>query len=122
MKRFVNVQVQVDQMPEFSWQTFALIEADKPQVASTTEKIVSADGRVLENAFVQATITSNGSLTIKEKATGKELTDLLVLKMLAISAMSIFSNNLKGTAPFTQQLFLIKLRSSQILLFMASLK
>lgn len=80
MKRFVNVQVQVDQMPEFSWQTFALIEADKPQVASTTEKIVSADGRVLENAFVQATITSNGSLTIKEKATGKELTDLLVFE------------------------------------------
>jgi alpha-mannosidase len=43
-------------------------------------KIVSADGRVLENDFVQATITADGSLTLKDKQTDKEVADLLVFE------------------------------------------
>jgi alpha-mannosidase len=77
MKRFVKVHLQVDQLPEFSWQTFALVEG---QGEDQGTKIVSADGRVLENDFVQATITADGSLTLKDKQTDKEVADLLVFE------------------------------------------
>jgi alpha-mannosidase len=82
---------------------------------------VSADGRVLENAFVKATITSDGSLTIKEKATGKELTDLLVFENVGDIGNEYIFKQPEGDRAIYSTAFLIKLRSSKIRHFLVSL-
>ena len=71
MKRFVKVQVEANQLPEFSWQTFALVEKAATPVESAP--IVSEGGRKLANAHLEAVITENGSLTITDKATQKRI-------------------------------------------------
>src|SRR5699024_9034025 len=69
MKRFVTVQVEANQLPEFSWQTFALVEKAATPVESAP--IVSEGGRKLANAHLEAVITENGSLAITDKVTQK---------------------------------------------------
>lgn len=78
MKRFVKVQVEANQLPEFSWQTFALVEKAATPVESAP--IVSEGGRKLANAHLEAVITENGSLTITDKVTQKTYRNLLVFE------------------------------------------
>ncbi|MBM9833005.1 alpha-mannosidase, partial [Enterococcus faecalis] len=72
------VQVEANQLPEFSWQTFALVEKAATPVESAP--IVSEGGRKLANAHLEAVITENGSLTITDKATQKTYRNLLVFE------------------------------------------
>lgn len=89
MKRFVTVSLEINQMTGFSWQTFALVKETmlstdskkiEGQASEMTEKIVSEDGRSLENEFVKVTVAENGSLTITDKKLERTLTNLLVFE------------------------------------------
>ncbi|WP_086273787.1 alpha-mannosidase [Candidatus Enterococcus testudinis] len=78
MKRFVTVQVAVEEMAEFSWETFALVEADV--AVETKDAIVKEDGRQLVNAHLTIDIADNGSLAVTNQQTGDTFENLLVFE------------------------------------------
>lgn len=84
MKRFVKVALACDQMPPFSWQTFALVceegVSNKSQKPQAIKRIVSQNGRRLENDAVLVEITADGSLAITDKQSGKVFNDLLTFE------------------------------------------
>ncbi|WP_321385599.1 glycoside hydrolase family 38 C-terminal domain-containing protein [uncultured Enterococcus sp.] len=77
MKRFVTVTVEISDMAEFSWEALALVEGE---AQGSNKRIVSENGRVLENEQVKVVVTENGSLSISDKQTGKTLENLLVFE------------------------------------------
>lgn len=77
MEKYVTVSIEVDQLSEFSWETFALIEAEAEQLP---QKLVHDEGRVLENDHVKVTVESDGSLTLLNKEMNQEVRGLLVFE------------------------------------------
>ncbi|MGM0126128.1 alpha-mannosidase [Enterococcus sp. AZ194] len=77
MEKYITVQLRMEDMAAFSWETFAIVEGEAKPV---TEALATADGRVIENAEIKVTIAENGSITLLDKTTGKEVSDLLVFE------------------------------------------
>ncbi|WP_165006182.1 MULTISPECIES: alpha-mannosidase [unclassified Enterococcus] len=77
MAKTITVTLPIEEMPPFSWETFALVEGDQTKQKAT---MLQANGRVIENQFLRLTIEKNGTLTLKDKTTGEYLQDLLVFE------------------------------------------
>jgi len=77
MARYVTIELPIDEMPAFSWETFALVEgvADEKQ-----ESMITQAGRCIENQFVHVSIEQNGTLTLLDKTTGQEFEELLTFE------------------------------------------
>lgn len=77
MARNVTIELPIDEMPAFSWETFALVEgvADEKQ-----ESMITQAGRCIENQFVHVSIEQNGTLTLLDKTTGQEFEELLTFE------------------------------------------
>ncbi|WP_086350346.1 alpha-mannosidase [Candidatus Enterococcus clewellii] len=96
MKRFVTVTVEISNMAEFSWEALALVEG---ATRVETNKLVSENGRVMENEAVKVTITENGSLTISDKETGRTLKNLLVFEDVGDIANEYIFKQPEGDQP-----------------------
>ena len=77
MARKITVTLPVSEMPAFSWNTYVLIEG---KAKEEKETMIQNDGRVLENQQVRLEIQPNGTLTLKDKTTGKQLDELLTFE------------------------------------------
>jgi len=77
MARYVTIELPIDEMPAFSWETFALVEgvADEKQ-----ESMITQAGSCIENQFVHVSIEQNGTLTLLDKTTGQEFEELLTFE------------------------------------------
>lgn len=77
MARYVTIELPIDEMPAFSWETFALVEGatDEKQ-----ESMITQAGRCIENQFVHVSIEKNGTLTLLDKTTGQEFEELLTFE------------------------------------------
>lgn len=69
--------VTVQDLAAFSWTTLALVSG---VATNQTEKLASADGRILENTQIKVEIAENGTLAITDKTTQETVTDLLVFE------------------------------------------
>jgi len=76
MEKVVTVTLEVAELAEFSWETFALVAGEQ----IVEGQLVQADGRVLENEFVKVSVAENGSLTIVDKTLDRQLENLLVFE------------------------------------------
>ena len=100
-------QVQVDQMPEFSWQTFALIESWQ------ATSIYDRKNRFSRwSCFRKRVCQSNDHFKRQSdrqrKAAGKNWLGFIGFEDVGDIGNGIFSNNLKGTAPFTSSTVFIR--------------
>ncbi|KAF1296660.1 alpha-mannosidase [Enterococcus sp. JM4C] len=77
MEKYITVELHMAEMPAFSWETFAIVEG---QADVATPGLATENGRVIENEAIKVTIADNGSLTLLDKATQKEVSDLLVFE------------------------------------------
>ncbi|MEY8445611.1 alpha-mannosidase [Enterococcus ratti] len=77
MAKKITVTLPISEMPAFSWQTYVLL-AGPAKIEKET--MIQQKGRVLENQTVRLEIQSNGTLTLKDKCTGKQLDDLLTFE------------------------------------------
>lgn len=77
MKKYVTVTLNLQDFPAYSWESFALVEGENPV---TGNKLVQADGRVLENDLVKVVIDENGSLSLTDKKLGVTVDNLLVFE------------------------------------------
>lgn len=77
MEKYLTIELRVENMAAFSWETLALVEGSQE---SETTGLATEDGRVIENEEIKVTIAENGSLTLVDKATNKEVSDLLVFE------------------------------------------
>jgi len=78
MATYVTVRLLINEMPLLSWETFALIENKAPSI--TQEKIVTENGRMLENEFLQVLVDGNGQLTVTDKETKTIYPNLLTFE------------------------------------------
>ena len=67
----------MEQMPGFSWESFALVKAD---YESNQESMVIDNGFGLENEFIKLKIENQGSIQITDKQTNKTLSNLLIFE------------------------------------------
>lgn len=77
MKKFVTVEIPVENLAAFSFASFALVIGDGE---NKTNSLLAENGQILENELVKVTIEKNGSLSYTDKTTGKVLSDLLVFE------------------------------------------
>lgn len=77
MEKYVTVTVAMEQMPGFSWESFALVKAD---YESNQESMVIDNGFGLENEFIKLKIENQGSIQITDKQTNKTLSNLLIFE------------------------------------------
>lgn len=77
MEKYVTITIEVAQLAEFSWETFAVVKGE--ETAQETE-LVKANGRVLENDHVKVMIAENGSLSILDKTLNQQLDNQLVFE------------------------------------------
>ena len=77
MEKYVTVTVAVKDLAAFSWKTFGLVEGI---VGLDTTDLVNEDGNVLENAHIKVTVKDDGTLSLLNKKTHKQLNDLLVFE------------------------------------------
>ncbi|MDR0921475.1 MAG: alpha-mannosidase [Lactobacillales bacterium] len=78
MAKYAYLTVYVENLAPLSWKTYALeLEEGK---TTHTSSMIKERGQVLENAFVKAEITNNGSLTITDKKNKKIYPNSLVFE------------------------------------------
>jgi len=75
MARFVTVELNMQEMPEMSWQSFALVESN--QVQTQTDLTGT---NILENEYLVVEVATDGSLSIYNKETGRTYDDMLVFE------------------------------------------
>ncbi|WP_375152537.1 alpha-mannosidase [Enterococcus mundtii] len=77
MARYVTIELPIDEMPAFSWETFALVEGatDEKQ-----ESMITQAGRCIENQFVHVSIEQNGTLTLLDKTSRQKFEELLTFE------------------------------------------
>ncbi len=79
MALYITVQVDLNNLPAFSWKTLALEATDSVEKIEST-KIYDENSQILENDFIKASINSNGSLNIFDKKTNREFDNQLVFE------------------------------------------
>ena len=71
MAKYITIRIPVQDMPAFSWNTFALAATDNMTV-ETYE-----DTNVLENDFMKVTVLDNGGLSVYDKIENKNYDDIM---------------------------------------------
>lgn len=80
MEKYVTVELEINKMPEFSWQTYALIESQEEEEKIFDGNLVKEDGHILENDFIKVEVAENGSLTILDKEENITLKNQLIFE------------------------------------------
>ena len=79
MAKYVEVEMQITDMPAFSWNSFALQEAILKEKEESS-MIKNTGNYVLENSRLTARINEDGTLEVVDKHSGKTYTDLLTIE------------------------------------------
>jgi len=79
MALYVTVQINLNDMPAFSWKTLALESTNKVTTSEAT-KLYDENNQTLENDSLKASINSNGSLNILDKKTDREYDNQLIFE------------------------------------------
>lgn len=84
VSRYIQIELLMENMASLSWQTFILEptstsneEKFELSEVSSRQRIAAINGRTLENSWLKVEVKENGTLTVKDKHTGKVYTDLL---------------------------------------------
>lgn len=74
MARYVKVALFLEEMPAFSWRTYALVQSAE---ATEIENLVSAEPRVMENDYLRVQVGEDGTVAVFDKQTGTNYEDVL---------------------------------------------
>ena len=79
MAKYVEIELPINNMPAFSWHSFALQETKTPMETSSS-MIANPENDVLENNCLKVTINGDGTLEVLDKASGRKYTKLLTIE------------------------------------------
>ncbi|MDA9471346.1 alpha-mannosidase [Enterococcus sp. 5H] len=105
MAKYVEVTLQVKDLPAFSWTTFALEEAQL-QTETVESMIMHNKNYVLENELLNVKINNDGTLDVLDKKTNRKYIELLTIEDTGDIANEYIFKQPEGTEPIlssTQQ-------------------
>ncbi|MGM0218710.1 alpha-mannosidase [Enterococcus sp. AZ126] len=79
MAKYVEVEMAINNIPAFSWETFALQEA-KTQIKESASMIKDTEKYVLENNCLIVTINEDGTINVLDKSSDREYNKLLTIE------------------------------------------
>ncbi|MEB4618799.1 alpha-mannosidase [Enterococcus sp. E4-79] len=78
MARMIKVTLPLENMPSFSWETFALVEGEAK--AEEKETMIHQSGRIIENGPLHLTIEKNGTITMEDRKNKRKLNNLHIFE------------------------------------------
>lgn len=78
MARMIKVTLPLENMPAFSWETFALVEGKAK--AEEKETMIHQSGRIIENGPLHLTIEKNGTITMEDRKNKRKLNNLHIFE------------------------------------------
>ncbi|PHL21638.1 alpha-mannosidase [Enterococcus faecium] len=78
MVKMIKVTLPLENMPAFSWETFALVEGEAK--AEEKETMIHQSGRIIENGPLHLTIEKNGTITMKDRKNKRKLNNLHIFE------------------------------------------
>ncbi|HAP7630206.1 TPA: alpha-mannosidase [Enterococcus faecium] len=78
MARMLKVTLPLENMPAFSWETFALVEGEAK--AEEKETMIHQSGRIIENGPLHLTIEKNGTITMEDRKNKRKLNNLHIFE------------------------------------------
>ncbi|PWS23693.1 alpha-mannosidase [Enterococcus faecium] len=78
MARMIKVTLPLENMPAFSWETFALVEGEAK--AEEKETMIHQSGRIIENGPLRLTIEKNGTITMEDRKNKRKLNNLHIFE------------------------------------------
>ncbi|HGF7986684.1 TPA: alpha-mannosidase [Enterococcus faecium] len=78
MARMIKVTLPLENMPAFSWETFALVEGEAK--AEEKETMIHQSGRIIENGPLHLTIEKNGAITMEDRKNKRKLNNLHIFE------------------------------------------
>ncbi|HAQ7548481.1 TPA: alpha-mannosidase [Enterococcus faecium] len=78
MARMIKVTLPLENMPAFSWETFALVEGEAK--AEEKETMIHQSGRIIENGPLHLTIEKNGTITMEDRKNKRKLNNLHIFE------------------------------------------
>ncbi|EME8070389.1 alpha-mannosidase [Enterococcus faecium] len=78
MARMIKVTLPLENMPAFSWETFALVEGEAK--AEEKETMIHQIGRIIENGPLHLTIEKNGTITMEDRKNKRKLNNLHIFE------------------------------------------
>ncbi|MEI5990029.1 hypothetical protein A5881_001522 [Enterococcus termitis] len=79
MAKYVEIELPINNMPAFSWDSFALRETKTP-VGKTDSMVVNEENDVLENSRLKVMINGDGTLEVLDKTSGRIYNKLLTIE------------------------------------------
>lgn len=78
LARMIKVTLPLENMPAFSWETFALVEGEAK--AEEKETMIHQSGRIIENGPLHLTIEKNGTITMEDRKNKRKLNNLHIFE------------------------------------------
>ncbi|EGP4965401.1 TPA: alpha-mannosidase [Enterococcus faecium] len=78
MARMIKVTLPLENMPAFSWETFALVEGEAK--AEEKETMIHQSGRIIENGPLHLAIEKNGTITMEDRKNKRKLNNLHIFE------------------------------------------
>ncbi|EJC3745598.1 alpha-mannosidase [Enterococcus faecium] len=78
MARMIKVTLPLENMPAFSWETFALVEGEAKE--EEKETMIHQSGRIIENGPLHLTIEKNGTITMEDRKNKRKLNNLHIFE------------------------------------------
>lgn len=78
MARMIKVTLPLENMPAFSWETFALVEGEAK--AEEKETMIHQSERIIENGPLHLTIEKNGTITMEDRKNKRKLNNLHIFE------------------------------------------
>ena len=78
MARMIKVTLPLENMPAFSWETFALVEGEAK--AEEKETMIHQSGRIIENGPLHLTNEKNGTITMEDRKNKRKLNNLHIFE------------------------------------------
>ena len=78
MARMIKVTLPLENMPAFSWETFAIVEGEAK--AEEKETMIHQSGRIIENGPLHLTIEKNGTITMEDRKNKRKLNNLHIFE------------------------------------------
>ncbi|MCW8065322.1 alpha-mannosidase [Enterococcus lactis] len=78
MVKMIKVTLPLENMPAFSWETFALVEGEAK--AEEKETMIHQSGRIIENGPLHLTIEKNGTITMEDRKNKRKLNNLHIFE------------------------------------------
>lgn len=87
MARMIKVTLPLENMPAFSWETFALVEGEAK--AEEKETMIHQSGRIIENGPLHLTIEKNGTITMEDRKNKRKLNNLHIFEDIGEDRKSV---------------------------------